>query len=311
MAHKLTNFDLLAVSTLIYAIHRTQLNRRDLTVGLLASEVLDEITRGALPKSPAGTSKKEWTDLIDYIHGSPTLATFRLKRLKFHKGLLVFTLVDNPILPKDVYIVFRGTATRADWDDNAIASYTALSPLQRAAIRYVNTTPLRYGNHIVATGHSKGGSHAQLVAIMNRRVTKAVCFNSGGFSPEFISKYRYRINKYSHRITIIAAASDIVHALLTQLKGAKVIFIDSPSTRNFVNNHRPTAMMDFEHQKLYPEINRHKISGNLVEQLSMRTASNLTLTQRKKLAHAMMDAFKLGRFDPLKYLPKRKKSTDS
>jgi len=311
MAHKLSNFDLLAVSTLIYAIHRTQLGRRDLTVGLLASEISDEITRDIFPKNPTGVTKREWTNLIDYVHSNPILASFRIKRLHFHKGLLAFTLIDNPILPKDVYIVFRGTATRADWEDNAVSSYTVLSPLQKAAIRYVNTTPLRYGNHIVATGHSKGGNHAQLVALMNRRVTRAICFNSGGFSPEFIRKYRYRINKYSHRITIISATDDVVHALLTQLKGARTIFINAPSTRNFVFNHRPTAMMDFEHNKLYPETNNHKLSPNLVEQLSMRTATNLTLAQRKKVAHAMMDAFKLGRFDPLKYLPKRKKSKNT
>jgi hypothetical protein len=288
----LSRTQLLALSTLVYAIHRTHFGRRGLTVGQLAGELLSEINHGHLPKNPIRTSRQEWQLLLQSIIGDQHLAADRIARLYFYRGLLVFVAKDRQIFPRDVAVVFRGTATLTDWDDNAMSAYLSDSPLQLKAYQYLRRLPLHYGRRFTLTGHSKGGNYAQYLAVRSARASRAIAFDASGFSPEFIAKYHLQNTKHAHRITNISAAADIVHAILTQLPGAKQLYIKTPPQTNPLLYHKPTALLDLQTNRFYPAAKKDAIPPKLLAEVAVKASDKLSLAQRKKLAHQATELVK-------------------
>lgn len=59
---------------------------------------------------------------------------------------------------------------------------------QERAAEYINNLPLKYGNDLTVSGHSKGGNKAQYVTIVTDRVERCLSQDGQGFSPEFLKK---------------------------------------------------------------------------------------------------------------------------
>lgn len=292
----LTRSQLLLLSTLSYCVHRTHFKRRNLTIGELAQDVIQEIEQGTVPKNPVKTTKREWQQALKLIIDDKKLSKYHVTRLHYHNGLLCFVAKDRMVLPRDVNLVFRGTATLQDWDDNAVCTYVADSPLQLAAYRYLKSLPLRYGNQLTCTGHSKGGNHAAYLAIRSGRVDRAICFDAEGFSPEFLDKYKPQIEQDRYirprGIVNVSAAQDIVHALLSQPRKTRQVYIDVPKQPSPLLYHKPTALIDLETGQFHPTIIKDRVPSKIISQFYVKAPEKLTLEQRKKLASAMTDIIK-------------------
>jgi len=288
----LSHLQLLQLSTLIYAIHRTDYKRQNFTVEYLVGKIRNEIGNGGLPKNPALTTASEWRQFLDLVAKDKRLMAYHIRRLKFHNGFLAFTAIDRHILPRDVNIIIRGTATLADWDDNAVSAYSTSTPLQRFAYRYLCLLPLRYGRNITAAGHSKGGNHAAYLAVRSNRIKRAVGFDAPGFSPEFIAHYTAKIKERAHKITNTSSAGDSVHAFLIQLPGVKQIFLKTPRQANPLKYHKPTALIDLDTGVFYPRTPKHHLSAKAIAGFASLTSTNIPLEQRRKIAHAIVEAAK-------------------
>lgn len=292
----LTHEQLLLLSTLIYAVRRSHLGRHNLTVGILATEIKQEIERHKTPKNPVTTTPEEWSQLLDLILKDKKLSKYHIRRLYSHQGLLCFITQDRRVFPRDANLIFRGTATAQDWDDNATATYSADSPFQQKAYEYASKIPFFHGRTFTAAGHSKGGNHAMYLAIRSDKISRAVAFDAEGFSAEFYEKYAKRIEHNRHartrKITNISAAQDVVHALLVHPRKSRQTYLETPKQSNPLFHHKPTALIDLSTGKLHPTTRYDKPHVQLISQLSSTASAKISLEQRKKLAQIAIGPIK-------------------
>ena len=96
------------------------------------------------------------------------------------------------------YVVYRGTGD-GEWPDNGIGMTSASTMQQERALSYfeevVEALELGRQDHLVVTGHSKGGNKAQFVTMETRYDDLVdVCYSvdGQGFSEEAIDRWRER-----------------------------------------------------------------------------------------------------------------------
>lgn len=115
----------------------------------------------------------------------------------------------------DAIIIFRGTASKREWIDNADSVIMKDTPLQKSCKEFVdeiiNTNNY---NSIITLGHSKGGNLAQYVAIKCDKINKAISINGTGFSNKFCAEYAKLICKNKNKIYEINSKKDIVSQIL-------------------------------------------------------------------------------------------------
>ena len=105
------------------------------------------------------------------------------------------------------YVVYRGTGD-GEWPDNGIGMTSASTMQQERALSYfeevVEALELGERDHLVVTGHSKGGNKAQFVAMETRYDALVdVCYSvdGQGFSEDAIARWqeRYGEEEYERR----------------------------------------------------------------------------------------------------------------
>lgn len=160
-------------------------------------------------------TEKEWRDILNLILNNHDLKDVIVNNLKNSKtGMRVACFIKD----KDVLVVFRGTTTVKEWEDNGQGVYEYDTDQQIFAFDYINS--LDYDN-VTVSGHSKGGNKAQYTTIRCPKVKKCISINGQGFSNEFIKKYDKNIENNKNKIISINAKYDYVSCLLNSICGER------------------------------------------------------------------------------------------
>lgn len=209
---------LLALSNLIY---REGIQNGD-TVGTIISRLDKEIEDNKL------NDGENWRRIIRNIKRDERLLSYSVQDYQNDDktGFRALCFVDRVNDPSDVNIIFKGTVTDYEWDDNFKGAYLSDTELQEKARAYVEGLPKSYGNAMTVSGHSKGGNEAQYVTITSDRIKRCVSFNGQGFSVEFVGKYKSEIEQKRGRIKSISAQNDVINAFFISIAGSR-IYIDA------------------------------------------------------------------------------------
>ncbi|MBR6995362.1 MAG: DUF2974 domain-containing protein [Ruminococcus sp.] len=154
---------------------------------------------------------------------------------------LALTFTDNT--QNEAVVVFKGTTGPNEWADNIKAAYERETFPQTAALEYVKKMAREYGD-ITVVGHGKGGNKAMYTAILCDDVTRCVSFDGQGFSNEFISDYKSKIDEKSEIITNYSVYSDYTHILLNQIPGARQIYVEGYGIDAINENHAPNSFIN-------------------------------------------------------------------
>ena len=169
---------------------------------------------------PCRMSKEEWMKVINRAINDPVLKRFRLVKAEDIKKTVPYIAAagHRAVLFGDGtakgYVIFRGTGSEEEWEDNAKGMVEADTLQQRAAARFVLEACQQFP-HITVAGHSKGGNKAQYAAITLPENTVEQCFSfdGQGFSAAFFKKYSTRIESRKSIVNLISERRGIVHTL--------------------------------------------------------------------------------------------------
>jgi len=182
--------------------------------------------------------ESEWVNILNQIINKPNLRNLRIKNVANYKnGMRFACFVDDE---NNATVVFRGTTTTKEWDDNGQGAYEYDTIQQIDALNYINS--LSY-NNIIVTGHSKGGNKAQYVTVLSPKISNCISVNGQGFSNEFISKYKDQINKNKSKIISINGKYDYVNCLFNSIVG-KCHYIKTESQINPFYYHKANILLD-------------------------------------------------------------------
>lgn len=198
-------------------------------------ELIDNMGKGnctiKLPKS-------EWVNILEQIKSKRNLKELKIKNIYNYKdGMRVACFIDGE---NNATVVFRGTATIEEWDDNGQGAYEYDTLEQINALNYINS--LEFDN-ITVTGHSKGGNKAQYVAVLSSKVIKCISVNGQGFSNEFINKYKEEIYKNKSKIICINSKYDYVNCLFNSIEG-ECHYIQTDFQINPLDYHKANILLD-------------------------------------------------------------------
>jgi len=182
--------------------------------------------------------ESEWVNILNQIINKPNLRNLRIKNVaNYRNGMRFACFVDDE---NNATVVFRGTSTTKEWDDNGQGAYEYDTIQQIDALNYINS--LSY-NNIIVTGHSKGGNKAQYVTVLSSKISNCVSINGQGFSNEFISKYKDQINKNKSKIISINGKYDYVNCLFNSIVG-ECHYIKTESQINPFYYHKANILLD-------------------------------------------------------------------
>ena len=155
----------------------------DIVNEILKDNNLDKLINkeeNCIVKMPA----EEWIDTLEKMKIKPNLKNLKLHNLKStNDGFRAACFIDDEL---NATVVFRGSSSKEEWDDNGKGAYEYDTKDQEKALFYINS--LEFDN-ITVTGHSKGGNKAQYVAVLSTKIKRCISINGQGFSNEFIKKY--------------------------------------------------------------------------------------------------------------------------
>ncbi|WP_410771580.1 Mbeg1-like protein [Fontibacillus sp. BL9] len=260
---ELTHSQIILLYNLIYLDNVAEQNGK--TVGVIINNLLKgeldksiEINDDGVSVYPGQMEREEWIAVLEAIQKDSQLMSLIVENgdpgiTRDKNGQPVWDGKNNRILQKsarmatfvspdgkEATVVFRGTAGDYEWHDNGTGGYLSDTEMQKAALEYVEK--LDY-DKITVTGHSKGGSKAQYVAILSDKVYRAVSLDGQGYSKEFTEKYKDEIKENAHKITSISAEYDFVNVLLHTI-AEKVIYIDTEKQEELIQNHKPNIVLN-------------------------------------------------------------------
>src|SRR5471030_1826429 len=170
---KLSYEDLILLDNLIYLEWDAEEDEKliDIVYKLLNNEEFDNLmdnVGNCVIKMP----KSEWIAILKQIINKTDLKNIRIKNVETYKnGLRFACFVDEE---DNATVVFRGTTTTKEWDDNGYGAYEYDTMQQIDALNYINN--LQYDN-ITVTGHSKGGNKAQYVTVLSSKIVRCISVN--------------------------------------------------------------------------------------------------------------------------------------
>jgi len=157
---------------------------------------------------------KEWINILELILNDSNMKNITVTNIENDiSGMRAACFVYEY---DTVYVVFRGTTTLKEWEDNGQGAYEYDTKQQICALDYINK--LNYKN-ILVSGHSKGGNKAQYVTIRSPKINKCISINGQGFSNEFIEKYKEEIAKNKDKIISLNSKYDYVNCLFNTIAG--------------------------------------------------------------------------------------------
>lgn len=129
---------------------------------------------------PTGFTQAEWDSTLTQVMNDPELCNLTVKDVTLNKydDAIMLTLTNEQT--HEAVICYQGTASPEGWNEDLKSGYSITKSQQRA-IDYANTQTADLGDYYVyATGHSKGGNEAALVAVECDGVDQAFAFDAPG-----------------------------------------------------------------------------------------------------------------------------------
>ncbi len=173
----LTYEELILLDNLIYLKWDIKENEKliNLVDNLLKSDNFDYLMN-AIGDCIIRMDTKEWIMILNQIKVKPNLKNLRIKNVNsYNNGMEYACFLSEE---GNATVIFRGTATTKEWNDNGKGAYEYDTLEQIEALKYINS--LEYSD-ITVTGHSKGGNKAQYVSIFSPKVSKCVSINDKDF----------------------------------------------------------------------------------------------------------------------------------
>lgn len=268
---ELTYEELILLDNLIYLQLDTEENEELMKIvdRLLTNDRFDEIETCSIKMS-----KEEWRKVLTQIRNKPNLMELRIRDIdnKYTKSIRSACFIDKK---DNATVVFRGSVTEGEWDDNGQGAYEYDTKEQIDALNYINNLEF---NDIIVTGHSKGGNKAQYVTILSDKISKCISVNGQGFSNEFIIKYKNEIEKNKSKIICINSKYDYVYCLFNQI-GGEFHYIETDFKINSLDYHRANVLLNENgnlnketNQAIFPQIINH-FSISLVSYLPKDTGN--------------------------------------
>ena len=279
---KLNYEELILLDNLIYL----QLNAREneevinIVNRLLSNDSFDYLENCSL-RMP----KEEWINILVQIKNKPNLKELKIKNIdNYEESIRVASFVDEQ---ESAAVVFRGTATEGEWEDNGQGAYEYDTKEQIDALNYINNLEFK---DIIVTGHSKGGNKAQYVTILSDKINKCISINGQGFSNEFITKYKNEIEINKSKIICINSQYDYVYCLFNQI-GETHYFIETEFQINPLDYHKLNILLD-ENGYLRKKTNEGILSG-IINKFSIYLISELPKDIRSLVINVIIDAVEL------------------
>lgn len=234
---KLNYDELILLDNLIYlqlkAIEDEKLI--DIVERLLSNESFDDIENCSI-RMP----KDEWINILVQINNKPNLKNLRIKNIdKYKESIRFVCFVDEK---SNATVVFRGTSTEKEWEDNGQGTYEYDTAEQVEALNYINSLEF---NNITVTGHSKGGNKAQYVTVLSPKINSCISVNGQGFSYEFINKYKDEIQNNKSKIICINSKYDYVYCLFNSI-AENYHYIETEFQVNPLDYHKLNILLDEE-----------------------------------------------------------------
>ena len=265
---KLTYEELILLDNLVYLKLNVKEDEKliDIVNKILTNEDLDNIIDN-IGTCSLKMTKNEWINILEQIINKPNLRKLRMKNVDNYKqGMRFACFADEK---NNATVVFRGTTTIKEWDDNGKGAYEFDTLEQIDALNYINS--LEY-NNITVTGHSKGGNKAQYVTVLSSKIMNCISVNGQGFSNEFINKYEEEININKSKIIGINSKYDYVNCLFNSIEG-KCHYIQTDFQINPLYYHKCNILLD-ENGVLKQNTNEATIS-KIINDFSMSLISDL------------------------------------
>ncbi|MCE5222306.1 MAG: DUF2974 domain-containing protein [Clostridium sp.] len=237
--YKLTYEDLILLDNLIYLEWDAKEDEEliNIVYNILTNEELNELINN-MGNCTIKLPKSEWINILDQIKNKPNLKELRIKNVYNYKsGMRVACFIDGE---NNATVVFRGTTTIKEWEDNGQGAYEYDTIEQIDALSYINNLEV---NNITVTGHSKGGNKAQYVTVLSPKIIKCISINGQGFSNEFINKYKDEINKNKSKIVCINSKYDYVNCLFNSI-AEECQYIQTEFQINPLDYHKANILLD-------------------------------------------------------------------
>ena len=171
-------------------------------------------------KWPCRMNQSDWIRVMNGIQKDASLKALRILKVEeiestkpslVHAGHRAILFGDGY---GHGYVIFRGTGSDEEWEDNAKGMFETETLQQQAAARFVQQVHKQF-NHVTVAGHSKGGNKAQYAAIAlpDNCVNLCFSFDGQGFSIGFLEKYKEAIEKKKSTIQLVSERRGFIHAL--------------------------------------------------------------------------------------------------
>ena len=283
---KLTYEDLILLDNLIYLEWDAKEDEEliNIVYDLLNTEELDNLIDN-MGNCTIKMPKSEWVNILKQIENKPNLKNLRIKNVYNYKsGMRVACFVDGE---NNATVVFRGTTTAKEWEDNGQGAYEYDTVEQIDALNYINSLEV---NNITVTGHSKGGNKAQYVTVLSSKIIKCISINGQGFSNEFINKYKDKINKNKSKIICINSKYDYVNCLFNSIAGESH-YIQTELQINPFYYHKFNILLD-QNGDLRQETNEAMFS-KIINYFSTSLISDLPEDIQNLIINGMIGAIEL------------------
>lgn len=265
---RLSNDEFILIDELIYLEWDAYENEsvKELVLDILKDDNL-QILMDKMSNCIATSTKEEWQRTLEQILSKPNLTELVVVNVENHvSGMRTASFKD---CDGNIIVVFRGTTTVKEWDDNGQGAYEYDTEQQIYALNYVNSIN---SDKIVVTGHSKGGNKAQYTTVRCPKVIKCVSINGQGFSNEFIKKYKNLIEDNKSKIIAVNSKYDYVNCLLNSIAGESH-YIKTSFQFNPLFYHKGSIMLDYD-GNLREETSR-SIFSKIINDFSTSLVSDL------------------------------------
>lgn len=279
---KLNYNELVLLDNLIYLQLNAIENEKliDIIERLLIDENFNDIHNCSIRMS-----KDEWRNILVQINNNLNLKKLRIKNIdKYKESVRYACFVDEK---NNATVVFRGTATEKEWEDNGHGAYEYDTLEQVDALNYINSLEF---NNITVTGHSKGGNKAQYVTVLSPKINSCISVNGQGFSYEFINKYKDEIQRNKNKIISINSKYDYVYCLFNSI-AENYHYIETEIQVNPLDYHKLNILLDGEGH-LRKETNEG-ILPKIINHFSIYLISDLPIDIRILIVNGIIDAIEL------------------
>lgn len=234
---------------------------------------------------PGELSLSEYIELADYIKAEQT--TFEQIMIKDMSTVDKDARKATLVFDDAIYIVYEGTASPAEWQDNKQGSLIEHTDTlqQMRAVSYFDEQIAAFKDdsikNVYVSGHSKGGNKAHYV-MCNRgdQITKAYSFNGQGFNFAFLNKYHHQITEHKHKMVSVNNDKDYVSILLYDIADT-TIYRTSKTT--FGDSLRPYRLIMHKYLGVHALYSMFSVSDSQEFSLNKKTDQAPLMVQFQEL----------------------------